>query len=286
MYIMHDYDQALMKILYEGFDTPNKRTGISTRNYYGITTRYDISERVPILTRRKVNWKVIVAECLWYIKGSDNIYDLQDMGSHVWDSWIDDEFTDENQLSPGSIGYGYGPNLTSFGGELYGDPGFNQLDYVIRTIREDVFPRRSLFTLWRPDKLYQVKIPACHHTYQFLVTPDKDGNPTWLSCFMYQRSNDYPIGVGHANLFTGTLFTYMIAQQVGLKPLELIHSGSHCHIYSNNIPQVQEYLSRKERPSSPILKLNKRGSIYDYKVSDFEVEEYNPLQSIRFEVAI
>lgn len=291
MYIMNEYDQALSKIYNEGFDILGDRTGEGMRAYYGLTTRYNISERVPILTKREVMWKSIVNEILWIISGSNNIIDLENKGSKIWTPWKSQKFADESGFEYGSIGYGYGTNLRHFGcdlNDMENNKGIDQLEYVMNEIKNSKTSRRILFTLWRPDKLSdkEVRLPACHHTYQFLISPDENGNLKRLSCFMYQRSADYPIGVGMGNLLGGTIFTYLLAQQLDLQPYELIHSASHCHIYHNALDATKEYLSRLETPNNPILHIKKAKDIYSYTIDDFSLEDYNPLPKIKFPIAV
>ena len=330
-YIMTEYDAALEKILNHGFDIDGDRTGKGTRCAFGLSTSYDISERVPIMTKRKVSWKAILREVLWYISGSHSIAELEQRNCGIWTPWKSDEFTDKHKLPKGSGGYIYGFNLIHFGAEirdvefyksslaLYnryidlppdetserdrewaqrglseveaafdGKLGFNQLDYVINTLRANPKSRQACFTFWRPDTNSQAVLPACHAMYSFIVSPDaKTGELNVLNCHMFQRSCDYPIGVGHGNLWTATLFTYMIAAQLGMKPGMLYHSGAHCHIYHNSIDQTTEYLSRTEAPPSPKLVLNPDvKSIYDYREEDFDVIGYEALPSIKFEVAV
>ena len=291
-YIMREYDRALDRIMQEGWDQ-KERTGKGCRSYFGLTTRYDISERVPVLTYRKIAWKSFVKEVLWYISGSHNIHHLEKMGCGVWTPWINDEFTNRVRLDQGSIGYGYGHNLIHFGSEIgipaHIDPGFNQLDYVINTLRNNPSSRQAMFVMWRPDKLDEVLLPACHFAYHFMLSPNKNGEMKDLTCQIFQRSNDYPIGVGAGNLFIGSIFTYLIAQQIDAKPKELIHSGSHCHIYHNAFEATHTYLGRafySEAPESPRLIINPKPSIYDYTIDDFELLDYNPLPKIHFPIAV
>lgn len=287
-YIMREFDSALESIYEDGFDIKGDRTGVGTRCQFGLNTKYNISERVPIPTKRKVAWKSIVKEVLWYISGSSNINDLENMGAKIWTPWKSKEFEDKHNLPEGSAGYVYGFNLIHFGADI-NDPhpkGFNQLDYVINTLRQNPKSRQACFTFWRPDTNDRARLPACHAFYSFIVSPDENGDMTILNCHVFQRSADYPIGVKMGNLWTATLFTYMIAQQLGMKPGMLYHSASHCHIYHNAMDSVKEYLSRSDEPDSPILKLNKRNSIYDYTPDDFELLEYNPLPAIKFPIAV
>ncbi|MCK9369777.1 thymidylate synthase [Candidatus Dojkabacteria bacterium] len=300
-YTVREYDQALSQILNHGFDIDGDRTGVGTRCKFGLSTQYDISKRVPVLTKRKVFWKSIVKEVLWYVSGSHNINDLEATGSNIWTPWKNKEFADKYGFPEGSGGYIYGFNLIHYGANLglvdasqkYGTyeehpdwHGFNQLNYVINTLKANPKSRQACFTFWRPDTNTMAILPACHAFYSFIVSPDVNGELTVLNCHLFQRSNDFPVGVGYGNLWIATLFTHMIAQQIGMTPGMLYHSGSHCHIYLNAIEATKEYISREEEPNSPILHLNHKSSIYDYTIDDFELEDYNPLPVIKFPIAV
>lgn len=304
-YIMREYDQAMNKIITDGFDIDGDRTGVGTKCLFGLSTSYDISERVPVLTKRKVAWKSIIKEVLWYISGSHDINDLEAMGAKIWTPWKNKEFTDKHNLPEGSAGYVYGFNLIHFGADIkdyefmISNPigyaknwrnlnaeGFNQLDYVINTLRDNPKSRQACFTFWRPDTNHKAILPACHAFYSFIVSPDENGEMKVLNLHVFQRSNDYPIGVGMGNLWTGTLFVYMIAQQLGMKPGKLYHTGSHCHIYNNALDAAKEYCSREEEPDSPKLILHPRENMYNYVPEDFELVDYDPLPAIKFEIAV
>jgi thymidylate synthase len=318
-YIMRPYDDALKSIITSGFNIEGDRTGVGTRCRFGINTEYDISERVPVLTKRKVAWKSIVKEVLWYISGSHSILDLEATGCGIWTPWKNKEFTDNHNLPEGSGGYIYGFNLIHFGAnihdvegfnhemsigvhpaeeheyaswrdeldELYpNSTGFNQLDYVINTLRDNPKSRQACFTFWRPDTNHMAILPACHAFYSFIVSPDEHGEMKVLNLHLTQRSADWFVGVGMGNLWTGTLFVYMIAQQLGMKPGKLYHSGAHCHIYNNAMDSAIEYLARESEPNSPILHLTPRSSVYDYTVEDFEIEDYTPLPKMNVAIAV
>jgi len=285
-YILTEYDRNLADILHTGFNINDDRTGVGTLNLFNLSTTVDISKRAPILTKRKVAWKSVVKEVLWYISGSHSIKDLEDTGCGLWTPWKNDEFTTKHDLPEGSGGYIYGHNLIHFGADVGDSGGFNQLDYVIDTLRANPASRQACFTFWRPDTNHMAILPACHAFYTFIVSPDEEGNLTVLNCHMFQRSNDYPIGVGMANLLTGTIFTRLIAQQLGMSVGKLYHTGAHCHIYKNAIGAVTEYVEREDTPESPILTINPRDSIYDYTIEDFEVSDYNPLPAIKFAIAV
>ena len=212
------------------------------------------------------------------------------MGSKVWDYWRDDEWALKNGFEEGSIGYGYGTNLIHFGCDLNdmdNNPGFNQLDHVINELKYNRNSRRILWNFYRPDKsgINDTRLPACHTQYQFIPTPDESGELNDLNLCVTQRSCDSFIGGLSTNLQGATFYMYMIAQQVNMKPKILYHFAPHFHLYNNHENNLKEYLSR-ECPNSPILKLNKRNSIYEYTADDFELIDYNPLEKMKVEVAV
>jgi len=281
-YVLDSFDNALQECLDNGFDTED-RTGVGTRALPGISIKIDISERVPVPTRRKTNWKSMLKEYLWFLTGSDEINDLNKMGSKVWDFWKDKDFALNNGFEESSIGYGYGPNLTRYGADLKdkNDVGFNQIDYVVNLLKNNPTSRRILFSFWRPDKLKETKLPPCHLVYQWIVNVKTRD----LHCSVYQRSSDAFVGNLSTNLQGAAFYTYMLAQQADLKPATLTHTSGNFHIYHNHIGLVKEYLSR-EKVNSPILKLSKQESIYDYAPDDFVLEDYNPLPSMKVPIAV
>ena len=288
-YTLMEFDNNMRKVIEEGYKMMD-RTGTGVMFLPGITTTIDISERVPVPTRRKTAWKSMLKEYLWFLTGSDKIDDLNAMGSKVWDFWRDEEWATKSGFAPDSIGYGYGPNLINCGGDitdLENNPGFNQLDYVINELKNNPNSRRILFTFWRGDKTgkQDVKIHPCHHTYQFIVEPNENGEMKNLSCVMFQRSSDMFVGNLSTNLQGTAFYTYMIAQQVGMKPSKIIHCSGHAHVYLDHISLVEEYLARPI-VKSPKLILNKKDSIYDYTIDDFVLEEYDPLEKMKVPVAI
>lgn len=278
-YVLWNFDDNLEKVINTGFNLKD-RTGTGCKVLPGILTTVDISERIPVLTRRATSWKSMLKEYLWFLTGSHNINDLNKMGSKVWDFWKDDKFTSENNLPQGSIGYGYGFNLLHFGGDIHNidkNPGFNQLDYVVNELKNNRSSRRILFIFYRPDKSdsKSVKIPSCHVVYQFIPEEDETGELTKLNCCVFQRSSDAYVGMGSTNLQGASFLTYMLAQQCNMTPNKLFHFSANFHAYNNHIQLIKEYLNR-EAPNSPILKLNKRNSIYEYTADDFILEDYTP----------
>jgi thymidylate synthase len=290
-YILRDFDENLAKVMDNGYDM-NDRTGTGCRYLPGIVTTIDISERVPVPTLRATKWKSMLAEYLWFLTGSDRISDLREkFGSKVWDYWQKSEWAKSKDLSEDSIGYGYGPNLIKFGEDIsiyshddvdFFTPGFNQIDHVINLLKTNPNSRRILFSFFRPDKQgpENTVLDPCHLIYQFIPEPNKK-----LSCCVYIRSNDLFVGALSTNLQGAAFYTHMIGQQTGFTPSKLIVMSAHAHIYHNHFDAVKEYLTREE-VNSPILKLNKRDSIYDYTLDDFELIDYNPLTRIKVEIAV
>ena len=287
-YILHDYDRNLERIVNEGFDIDDDRTGVGTINLFNLSATIDVSERMPILTKRRVAWKSIVKEVLWYISGSSNIKDLEDMDCGIWTPWKNEKFSSKHGFEEGSAGYVYGYNLIHYGADLLNkeSKGFNQLDYVIDTLKANPKSRQACFTFWRPDTNNQAVLPACHAFYTFIVSKNADGDLKDLNVHVFQRSNDYPIGVGMGNLFTAALFLHLIAHQTNLNPKYVYHTGAHCHVYKNALEATKEYISRRKTPDSPILHINHKDSIYEYSPDDFSIESYEALDRIKFDIAV
>jgi thymidylate synthase len=289
MYVLKEFDGKLKEVIDSGFYLKD-RTGVGVKYLPGVRIEVDISNRVPVPTRRKTNWKSMLKEYLWFLTGSSKIEDLNNLGSKVWDFWRDDNWSESNGFPRSSIGYGYGPNLIHCGGDIKdieNNPGVNQVDYVLNELKNNPNSRRILFDFWRGDKSSKndVILNCCHLIYQFVTTPDSNGELKDLNCIVYARSTDAFVGALSTNLQGATFYTYMIAQQVGMKPKKLIFNSGHFHIYINHISFVEEYLSRPI-VESPILILNKKDSIYNYNSDDFSLINYSPLDKMNIPVAL
>lgn len=317
MYVLEAYDDALRQIIKHGVRKVN-RTGVDTIAVFGIESRYRIDEHFPILTGRKVWPKSIFAELLWFISGSTCNKDLQALGANIWTPWVDPEFEKKHGYAEGCFGPVYGFQLRHFGGyygngiggdegtqdteglfdddphagdfggaynpnqspygNLYGMGGFDQLTYMVNRLKTHPDCRRNLFSLWNPAQVDKMKLPPCHYTFQVFVADGK------LSGLLTQRSCDFPIGIP-ANIQFYSALIYMLAQQCGYEPYEFVHSTVDSHIYVNQIGAVEEYLARP-KPDSPKLKLTKAEDIYSYKMQDFELVDYSPLDKIEIPVAV
>ena len=286
MYVMRAYDDALELILKQGVRKTN-RTGVDTIAICGIQSRYRIDEFFPFLTGRKIPFKAMVGELLWFVSGSTNNEDLKKLGCNFWNPWVDEEFEVKHGYAPGSFGPVYGFQLRHFGGVYgegllgskgYGDEGFDQLDWMVKCLKTNPDSRRIIFSLWNPKQTHKMKLPPCHYTFQCFAHDGK------LSGMLTQRSCDFPIGVPFNIAFYSAL-VYMLAQQTGLEPYEFIHSTVDSHIYANQTDAVEEYLSRP-KPDSPRLKLTRATDMFAYSPKDFELEGYNPQPGIKISVAV
>jgi thymidylate synthase len=296
---MEPYDNLLEDILKNGFLKKN-RTRVNTLNLFGTQHRYRIDTYFPLLTGRKVWPKAIFAELLWVLSGSTNVRDLQKLGSHIWDDWEDREFEEEHLYENGDLGPIYGFQLRHFNGvyPIYNkeSTGFDQLRYVINTLKSDPDSRRNLFSLWNPLTLDIVRLPACHVMFQIFTDENK------LYGMLTQRSADVPIGVPANIQFYSTLL-YLLAAEANLVPYELIHSIGVAHVYLNQIDAVTEYLSR-HKPDSPKLVISPAQPAFEvsresmsllntdginstgYLVNDFKVVDYNPRPPIKIPVMV
>lgn len=278
-YILRDYDVTLENILNKGIKKSN-RTGTDTLSLFGISCRYRIDKYFPIPTKRKSYYKSIFAELIWMLSGSTNINDLNALGSKIWDFWRDPDFEKRNNYNDGELGPIYGNSFRSYGKDK-NTSGFDQVNYLINEIKTNKYSRRALINLWDPRVMTtdKVKLPCCHYAFQVLVD-DKNR----LTGILTQRSGDWLPGVS-ANIFFYSAFLYMIAQQTGYEPYELIHNVADAHLYVNQIDAAREYIMRPEI-MSPKLKLNKAKDIFSYKIEDFIIESYNPGEMIKVPIAI
>ena len=315
MDLMKPYDDALKQILEHGVSRTNTRTKQKTLSIFGMCNRYRLdTEYFPILTRRKVWPMSVFGELIWFLSGSTSNEDLEKLGCKFWRPWVDENFTTKNGFASGTFGPVYGYQLRHFGGEYgngiggtkgsadpyvtkmqwheppaeggfevqesaYGKSGFDQLAWVVNRIKEDSSCRRTLWTLWNPQDVSQMRLPPCHMLSQILVDDERR-----LTMIMYQRSCDFPVGVP-ANIQFYSALAVMIAQQTDCVPYELVHMTADSHIYGDQIQAVEEYLSLPET-ESPKLKINKATDIFSYKPEDFVLTDFNPGKKIEIPVAV
>lgn len=260
---MREYLGLLQKVLEQGVERPD-RTGVGTVGLFGEQLRFDLSKGYPLLTTKKVHFKSVVGELLWFLAGETNVKPLQAMGVSIWDEWADPV--------TGRLGPIYGHQWRSFNGWV------DQIDQLITGLKLDPYGRRHIVTAWNPVDVPKAALPPCHILFQMYVSQGK------LSCHLYQRSADLFLGVPF-NIASYALLTSMVAKLCCLEVGDLVISFGDVHIYKNHLDQVRLQLSREPRPL-PSISIAKRDSINSFQIGDFILRDYNPHPAIRAEVAV
>ena len=260
------YEDLLRKILMEG-NLKNDRTGTGTISLFGQQMRFDLAKGFPLLTTKRVFFKGIAYELLWFLKGSSNVHWLQEHNVHIWDEWADEN---------GDLGPVYGVQWRSWPAPTADDPDrtIDQISNVLELIKHNPDSRRMVVTAWNPAEVENMALPPCHALFQFYVA---DGR---LSCQLYQRSADTFLGVPF-NIASYALLTLMMAQVCDLRPGDFVHTLGDTHLYLNHMEQVAEQLSRTPR-KLPSMRLNPVvRSIFDFRYEDFTLEGYDPWPAIK-----
>jgi dihydrofolate reductase / thymidylate synthase len=273
------YLELLKKILEQG-ERVQSRNAITYRLFSNVLT-YNLSDTFPILTTKRVYWKGILEEMLWFISGSTNANELSDKKVKIWEPNSSREFLDSRGLQHydiGDIGPTYGFNFRNFGTEYKGMKqqynGFDQIKYLINEIKTNPTSRRLIIDLWNPCDFDKTALPPCVFMYQFFVSQGK------LSCQLYQRSADsFP--ANHWNTTSCSLFIHMIAHVCGLQPDKLIHITGDTHIYEEHLEQVKEQLERTPKPFPTLNIKRKVENIEDFTADDFELIDYTPEKTIK-----
>ena len=244
------------------------RTGTGTLSVFGYQMRFDLAERFPLLTTKKIHVKSVIHELLWFLQGSTNVAYLRENGVTIWDEWAD---------ANGDLGPVYGSQWRS-----WPTPDGRQIDQiadVVAQIRKNPDSRRLIVTAWNPADIPRMALAPCHALFQFYVA---DGR---LSCQLYQRSADIFLGVPF-NMASYALLTLMMAQVTGLAPGEFVHTLGDAHLYLNHLEQADDQLSRAPRPL-PVMKLNPAvKDLFAFRYEDFELVGYDPAPAIRAPIAV
>ncbi|SDN29074.1 thymidylate synthase [Paenibacillus sp. yr247] len=314
---MKAYKELLQDILANGTKKED-RTGTGTISVFGRQMRFDLSKGFPLLTTKRVPFRLIASEMLWFIKGDTNIRYLLQHNNHIWNEWAFKKWVESADYT--------GPDMSNFGlrsqqdetfklqydeqmdafvkkvleddefakqygelGDVYGKQWrdwtttqggtIDQLKEVIHMIKMNPDSRRLIVSAWNPKDIPSMALPPCHTMFQFYVAEGK------LSCQLYQRSADTFLGVPF-NIAGYALLTHLIAQECGLGVGEFVHTIGDAHIYTNHMDQIHLLLSRESR-ELPTLKLNEEvASVFDFDVSDIEMIGYNPHPTIKAPVAV
>ena len=244
------------------------RTGTGTLSVFGHQMRFDLQRGFPLVTTKKLHLRSIIHELLWFLRGETNIAYLRDNGVTIWDEWANEN---------GELGPVYGCQWRSWptpdGGHI------DQISQVVEQLRNSPDSRRIIVSAWNVAQLDQMALPPCHAFFQFYVAEGR------LSCQLYQRSADIFLGVPF-NIASYALLTMMLAQVVGLKPGDFVHTLGDAHLYLNHLEQARLQLSRKPYPL-PVMKINPEvKQISGFCFDDFELREYRCHPHIKAPVAV
>ncbi|MBU4691093.1 thymidylate synthase [Mycoplasma zalophi] len=289
---MKQYLDLLALVKTKGTKKDN-RTNIGTISYFGTQTRYDLKKGFPLLTTKKMAWKSIVIELLWFLKGDTNIKYLVENNVNIWNEWPYENFKKSSEYNGetikefiqkikesedfankfGNLGPVYGKQWRDFF-------GFDQIKKLVEDIKNNPFSRRHIISAWNPAEIDKMTLPPCHAFFQFYVNENKE-----LSLQLYQRSGDLFLGVPF-NIASYSLLLMMIAQVCDLKVGEFIHTIGDAHIYLNHLEQVNLQIQREPK-KLPQVKLNPNvKSIFDFKFEDIKLEDYEFWPTIKAEVAV
>ena len=254
------------------------RTGTGTRSVFGYQMRFDLSEGFPMVTTKKVHFKSVVYELLWFLRGDTNTKYLTDNGVRIWNEWADEN---------GNLGPVYGHQWRNWNSEE-----IDQIKEIVATLKTNPNSRRMLVSAWNPSVMPDTSIPfsenvangkaalpPCHAFFQFYVADGK------LSCQLYQRSADIFLGVPF-NIASYALLTEMMAQVCGYEAGEFIHTFGDAHIYNDHIEQLNLQLSREPK-KLPKIKINpKVKDIFNFTYEDFELIDYEHHPHIKGKVSV
>ncbi|WP_414049665.1 thymidylate synthase [Macrococcus animalis] len=317
--MMNSFDQAYHDLCRRVLDTgKNKddRTNTGTLSVFGHQMRFDLSKGFPLLTTKKVSFKLIATELIWFMRGDTNIKYLLEYNNNIWNEWAFLKWIESEEYT--------GPDMTNFGHRALVDEAFNteyqaqlkifknkiltdekfskqygdlgnvygkqwrnfetkngstdQLMEVIKGIKTNPTSRRHIISAWNPGEIDTMALPPCHTMFQFYVHNNK------LSCQLYQRSADIFLGVPF-NIASYSLLTHLIARECGLEVGEFVHTFGDAHIYSNHIDAVNEQLTR-DSYNPPTLKINTDKSLFELEYEDLEILNYEAHPAIKAPIAV
>lgn len=290
---MQQYLDLCRHVLEHG-EKREDRTGTGTISTFGYQMRFDLTKGFPLLTTKKVFYRGIFEELLWFLSGNTNIKPLVDKKVNIWNEWPYDKYSkspdfkgetleefiekirDDQEFADkyGDLGPVYGKQWRDFN-------GVDQITQLIEGIKNNPFSRRHIVVTYNPAEVKDMALPPCHSMFQFYVSADGKK----LSCQMYQRSGDLFLGVPF-DIASYALLLSMVAQVCNLEPYEFIHTFGDAHIYLNHLDQIHEQLTRDPRPL-PKLVLNKDvKNIFDFKYEDIKIEDYDPYPAIKGAVSV
>ncbi|CAK86280.1 unnamed protein product (macronuclear) [Paramecium tetraurelia] len=282
----NQYLDMITKIMKEGV-SKDDRTGVGTMSIFGQTMRFNLAQSFPLLTTKKVFFRGVVEELLWFLRGNTNGKLLLDKGVKIWEGNGTREYLDTIGLQhrqEHDLGPVYGFQWRHFGAKYkdcqtdYSNQGVDQVKEIIQLLKNNPDSRRIILSAWNPIDLKQMALPPCHVMSQFFVANGK------LSCMMYQRSCDFGLGIPF-NIASYALLTYMLAKECNLNLGEFVHVLGDTHIYSNHVEALKKQIERVPYPF-PLLKIKGNKSLFDYTYEDFELVGYNAHDKIEMKMAV
>lgn len=264
---MRQYLQLMREVRERGI-AKDDRTGTGTLSVFGYQMRFDLSAGFPAVTTKKLHFRSIIHELLWFLRGETNTRYLSENGVSIWDEWADEN----GELGP-VYGYQWRSWPTPDGGHI------DQIERLVEQLKTNPDSRRMIVSAWNVADLDRMALQPCHALFQFHVAKGR------LSCQLYQRSADIFLGVPF-NIASYALLTHMLAEQCGFELGEFIWTGGDCHLYRNHFEQVDTQLAREPLPL-PRLKLHRKpASIFEYQFEDFEIAGYQSHPAIKAPVAV
>ncbi len=244
------------------------RTGTGTLSVFGRQLRFDLGAGFPLVTTKRVHWKSVIVELLWFLRGETNVRSLNEQGVTIWNAWAD---------ADGELGPVYGRQWRAWPGPD-GQP-IDQIARVLHQLRHEPDSRRIIVSAWNVGELGRMALAPCHALIQFYVAESR------LSCQVYQRSADIFLGVPF-NIASYAALVHILAQQSGLSVGELVWTGGDCHLYLNHLEQADLQLAREPLPLPTLALLRSPEDIADYRPEDFRIIGYEPHAAIRAPVAV
>jgi thymidylate synthase len=264
---MRQYHELLQHILSHGVDKGD-RTGTGTRSVFGYQMRFDLAAGFPLVTTKKIHWKSVAHELIWFLQGDTNVKYLRENGVSIWDEWADPN---------GDLGPVYGKQWRSW--EAADGQVIDQMAWVVNEIKRNPDSRRLIVSAWNVADLPQMALMPCHALFQFYVANGK------LSCQLYQRSADVFLGVPF-NIASYALLTMMIAHVTNLELGEFVHTLGDAHLYSNHLDQAKLQLEREPR-SLPRVTINPGVTdLFAFRFEDLLLEDYDPHPRIKAPIAV
>lgn len=258
----------LMRHVRDNGTKKEDRTGTGTTSVFGYQMRFNLADGFPLVTTKKCHLRSIIHELLWFLKGDTNIKYLKDNGVRIWDEWADEK---------GDLGHVYGYQWRSW--PTPDGRHIDQISHVVEQIKSTPDSRRLIVSAWNVGEIEEMALPPCHAFFQFYVADGK------LSCQLYQRSADIFLGVPF-NIASYALLTMMVAQACDLEAGDFVHTLGDAHLYSNHMEQTDLQLSRQPFPL-PTMKINPDvKDIFEFKIEDFELQNYQSHEHIKGLVAV